>query len=102
MFKKGQSGNPKGRGTAKVQQKRIAADLLSPLVDRAVSAINRALDDDDQAAWAAKLIFDYVYGRPMQAVELKGEMTTKLQFTDKPPTAEEFMLLYAPEPEGKE
>lgn len=40
--------------------------------------------------------------RDKQDIEHSGGTTTTLQFTDKPPTAEEFMLLYAPEPEGKE
>jgi hypothetical protein len=86
-FEKGQTGNPHGRGAKKLQQKRLAADLLSPHVKRAVQVIAAQLDSDDPS-WACKMIFEYVFGKPGQSVELsaKGDtpMTAVLMIGTKP------------------
>lgn len=73
---KGQSGNPKGRTVETEQQKRIAADLLSPLVKTAVETIKAHLekvDDVDGQRWAVGLIMSYVFGKPFQGVEISGK-----------------------------
>jgi hypothetical protein len=77
MFKKGRSGNPKGRAVKTAQQKRIAADLLSPHVDRAVARIAAELDSDDPS-WACKMVMEYVFGKPGQVVELQAKGNTPL------------------------
>ena len=76
-FKKGKSGNAKGRAVVTEQQKRLAADLLSPYADRAARAIANALEGDDPA-WACKMVMEYVFGKPGQVVELQGKGNTPL------------------------
>lgn len=72
-FKKGQSGNPKGRAVVTEQQKRVASELLSPYVDKAVEVINTHLnkvDDPDGQRWAVGIITSYVFGKPKQEMDL--------------------------------
>lgn len=75
MFKKGQSGNPQGRGSETAKQKKTAAMLLSPLVDRAVNAINKQLKSGDpqQEQWATGMVMSYVFGKPKQEVDMKSD-----------------------------
>lgn len=73
-FKPGQSGNPHGRGTLASHKKRLAADLLEKHVEKAMSVIEQQLSsgDESSAQWAAKMVMEYVYGKPHQAMELTG------------------------------
>ena len=72
MFKKGQSGNPNGRAIETTKQKKTAALLLSPLVDKAVMQVKKQLesDDPDSQRWAVNLIMSYVFGKPKQEVDM--------------------------------
>ena len=94
MFKKGQSGNPQGRGSETAKQKKTAAMLLSPLVDRAVNAINKQLKSGDpqQEQWATGMVMSYVFGKPSQQLDL-GEnanqaLTAVLQVISTTATSE--------------
>lgn len=79
-FQKGQTGNPNGRGAKKLQQKRLAADLLSPHVKDAVARIAQSLNSPEREdhQWAANLVMNYVFGKPAQAVELKDDQNVPL------------------------
>lgn len=70
-FKPGQSGNLTGAGKGRERNKKLASQLLGGSVQAAVRAINAALNSDDPA-WAAKLVFEYCYGKPVQGLELSG------------------------------
>lgn len=73
MFKKGQSGNPLGRGAEVAQKRRLASDLLSPNVNKAVEVIKEHLadkQDKDGQRWAVNLIMSYVFGKPKQEVDM--------------------------------
>lgn len=74
-FKKGESGNPNGRNKVTTQMKRLARDLLTPHQGKATQAIVDCLssDDDNTKLAAAKVVYDYCFGKPAQAVELTGE-----------------------------
>jgi hypothetical protein len=68
-FKPGNNANPDGGKVVKAHKQKLASELLAMSVPKAVKAINAALDSKDPA-WAAKLVFEYVYGKPSQAVDL--------------------------------
>lgn len=68
-FKPGNNANPDGGRVVKAHKQKLASELLALSVPKAVKAINTALESDDPA-WAAKLVFEYVYGKPSQAVDL--------------------------------
>lgn len=72
-FEPGKSGNPKGRGSETDQQKRVAKELLSPYAVKAAERIGRDVssEDPDLYQWAIKMVFEYVFGKPNQAVDLK-------------------------------
>jgi hypothetical protein len=90
-FKKGESGNKKGRATEKAQRERLAKDLLSPYVNRAVSVVADMLPEHNSAEdrkWAVGMVFSYVFGKPGQVVELQGKngapLTAVLNIGRKP------------------
>ena len=74
-FKKGVVTNPKGRGTETEKQRKTAALLLSPYVEKAVRVINRQLDSDEpsEQQWAANMVFSYVFGKPKQEVDMSSQ-----------------------------
>ena len=78
-FKKGVSGNPKGRGAEKNHQKRVAENLLSPHAKEAADEVLEQLrchDGDNsflQRQWAAKIIIEYSCMKPAQAMEVSGQ-----------------------------
>jgi len=72
VFKPGESGNPEGAAVKSKQQKRIAAQLLSPHVDKAVERIAQSLESKEASdhQWAVNLVMSYVFGKPAQAVDI--------------------------------
>lgn len=72
VFKPGESGNPEGGKLKKHHQKRIASELLSPHVNRAVERIAQSLNSEEREdyQWAANIVMNYVFGKPAQAVDL--------------------------------
>jgi hypothetical protein len=74
-FKKGQIGNPKGRGTETEKKRKTAELLLSPLVNTAVKRIEQSLhsEDRDDHQWAVDLIASYSWSKPKQDVDLKSD-----------------------------
>jgi hypothetical protein len=90
-FKKGQSGNPKGRPTKAEEQK--LNDQLSPHSPKAIKALIDGVEQGER--WAIKMFFEYLYGRPTQRIEQTGvnQQPTEIIFTVLPgpemPTREE-------------
>jgi TPR repeat protein len=54
-----------GRKPKAEEQKLI--ERLSPLADKAYKALEKAVNQGD--AWAVKLFFEYLYGKPKQSIE---------------------------------
>lgn len=86
-FKKGQSGNPKGRpkGTGLKDIKQVLSDLLSQeknnsqLIDGIMTVlVNKALKGDLKAI---DMLLSYTYGKPTQRTELTGADQEKIDFT---------------------
>lgn len=72
-FKKGQVANPTGMTGDKARKIKQLKDLLLPLVPEAVEVVKELLRDPDTASFAVKEIFDRVYGKAPQSVELSGK-----------------------------
>jgi hypothetical protein len=67
-FKKGQSGNPKGRPTKAKEQKLV--EKLGPLEETAHEQLKFAVQNGER--WAIEMYFGYMYGKPTQRVEQSG------------------------------
>tara|TARA_R110000744_G_scaffold373006_1_gene484958 strand:+ start:2274 stop:2549 length:276 start_codon:yes stop_codon:yes gene_type:complete len=63
---KGTKGNAGGRPPKAEEQKLI--EKLSPLEPKAYQALEDAIEDNQ--SWAVKIFFEYMYGRPKQAVDI--------------------------------
>jgi hypothetical protein len=99
-FEKGRVANPLGRNSEKLQYKRLAADLMGPHFETAVQEVlnqltNAAENGDRQ--WAAEMVFNYVVGKPAQALELTGADGESLfTMSITPLTADKFAAEFAP------
>ena len=71
-FKKGDIGNPKGHSGDKRRKEKQLRELLLKFVPDAVDVVGNALKDPDIALTAAKEVFDRVFGKSPQALELQG------------------------------
>ena len=66
MEKRGGARDGAGRKPKAEEQKLI--EKLSPLEPKAYQALENAIEDDQ--SWAVKIFFEYMYGRPKQAVDI--------------------------------
>lgn len=73
VFQPGYSPNPEGARLAKTHKRKLAAEILGRSMPLAVRAINKALRGKDPG-WAARLCFEYVYGKAPQSIELSGSL----------------------------
>lgn len=74
-FKKGTIPNPEGAGAKKNQQKRVARELLSPLVEKSVEEIKHQLEhgEADDKKWAVEMVMSYYLGKPKQEIDLAAD-----------------------------
>lgn len=72
-FKKGISGNPKGKPNGAEGKQRIARNLLEHLLPRAAEVYEEMLNEKSNKGFAAKEIFDRCCGKPAQSVEVTGK-----------------------------
>jgi hypothetical protein len=86
---KGQSGCPAGKAKGVKDKRKQLRDLLWHLVPKAAQVLEEMLSEKDNKAFAAKEVFDRVYGKAAQAVELTGKAGGPMQAViqlGKPPT----------------
>lgn len=76
----GKPGNPGGRPKGK---EKLLREILLPHVDKATSALIAALSDPKQSLAAAKEIYDRVYGKAPQAVEMSGDIEITVTLVKK-------------------
>lgn len=69
QFKKGQSGNPKGRPPGKSLKERAKA-MLNAMTDEEEQIFLEGIDK--------KTIWEMAEGKPKQDVDLQGEITSKI------------------------
>ena len=62
----GKIGHKGGRPPKVEEQKLI--ERLTPLQDKAFTALEKAIDSEQN--WAVKLWFEYMYGKPKEKVEI--------------------------------
>ena len=68
---KGRSGGPRpnsGRKPKATEQEII--ERFGPLADKAFRVIENGLDNNEP--WAAKVVVEYLYGKPVQRQEISG------------------------------
>lgn len=80
MFKKGQVTNPLGAGAKQYNARRFAIKLLSPHKEKAIKAIVDALENGEPPIKlaAAKLVLEYVLGKPSQTIDMGGDSNIKI------------------------
>jgi hypothetical protein len=102
-IQKGQVLNPSGSDHGKRRLNKQLADKLVVHVPTAVKFVKDSIESNDptRQEWATELIFNRVYGKPIEAVELSGPGGNAIAFmSDKPLSAEDFALLFAPKMEA--
>lgn len=72
-FQPGIVTNPDGGRLVNQRKQKLAAEILGKSIPLAVRAINRALNGKDPIP-AARLCFEYVYGKAPQSIELSGSL----------------------------
>ena len=99
-IKPGQTLNPTGSDGGKKRLNKQLSELLIHNVPAAVKLVEKHLKSKEFEAekWAVDTIFNRVYGKAQEFVELSGDADNPVAFvSEKPLTAAQFMLQYAPE-----
>jgi hypothetical protein len=65
--RKNNGGHSNGGRKPKAEEQKLV-EKLSPLEPKAYQALEDAIDDNQ--SWAVKIFFEYMYGRPKQAVDI--------------------------------
>jgi len=73
VFKKGQSGNPKGRAQEVQKVQKHIKEMLMHLTPNVANKLERMLEDPNHVEFAVKTILERVYGKPPQQLEHTGE-----------------------------
>ena len=68
MDKRKNNGGNKNAGRKPKAEEQKLVEKLSPLEPKAYQALENAIEDDQ--SWAVKIFFEYMYGRPKQAVDI--------------------------------
>jgi hypothetical protein len=97
--KPGQILNPSGSDGGKKRLNKQLADKLMHNVDKAVKLVEKCLrsTEFEEAKWAVDTIFNRVYGKAPESIELSGPDGGPVSImSDMPLTAEEFAAKFAP------
>ena len=81
-WKKGQSGNPGGRGKRKLHIREIAENYAEEAINKIVDVM-RTTQDEKIRIQAATYVLDRAYGKPAQEVIQSGSLAIN-QTIDKP------------------
>ena len=65
--RKNNGGHSNGGRKPKAEEQKLV-EKLSPLEPKAYQALEDAIEDNQ--SWAVKIFFEYMYGRPKQAVDI--------------------------------
>jgi hypothetical protein len=65
--RKNNGGHSNGGRKPKAEEQKLV-EKLSPLEPKAYQALEDAIEDNQ--SWAVKIFFEYMYGRPKQAVDV--------------------------------
>ena len=68
-------GHHKGGRKSKAEEQKLV-EKLTPLAEKAYKALELGLEEGQ--SWAAKLFFEYMYGKPKQTID----QNTTLEITD--------------------
>ena len=68
MDKRKNNGGNKNAGRKPKAEEQKLVEKLSPLEPKAYQALENAIEDNQ--SWAVKIFFEYMYGRPKQAVDI--------------------------------
>jgi hypothetical protein len=66
--RKANGGKREGAGRKPKAEEQNLVEKLTPLIPKGYKALESGLDDDQ--SWAVKLFFEYLYGKPKQAVDI--------------------------------
>ena len=68
--RKNNGGKRQNSGRKSKEEHQRIAETLNPLESKALKALKEGLDDGQ--SWAVKLWFEYMYGKPRQAMEIES------------------------------
>ena len=77
-FQKGKSGNPSGRKPVPPEIKEALTSLVPKAVERLQEIVNESTNEKI-VIQAVQTVFDRVYGKPIQAVDMKSENEHKIE-----------------------
>jgi hypothetical protein len=69
-------GHSNGGRKSKAEEQKLV-ERLTPLEDKALKALDQALEDGKP--WAVKMFFDYFYGKPIAKYDVTLEKENKLK-----------------------
>lgn len=98
-FKPGNNANPTGSDGGKRRLNQQLAEKLMHCVPKAAKFVESSLNSSkyERQEWATELVFNRVYGKAPESLELSGPEGGPVSImSDMPLTMEQFMAKFAP------